>query len=239
MSEPHEPFDFEEGDEDPEIWDEYRWEEFMQESDKRKEKYSRLLDKYWDHPDRDIIVAKEMGWDWLVDALEAEKRGEIPEDDDPDDEFFYDEIEEGEEWKQDTGYSSSKRKDYHNLPVYQKAFRYGIDAHNLVKNLPEEVKEEGKEVLSAFVGSSMTASAKIAGGFGMGFDMHSLGGNIANCKRGLAAANRALNALQVMREKDFIGQEVYIDFYRKGKEVRDDLAVYIIELRERFERGVS
>lgn len=54
-------------DEEPEIWDEFQWEEFMKEADKRTEKYSRLFEKYLDHPDRDNIIAKEMGWDHLLD----------------------------------------------------------------------------------------------------------------------------------------------------------------------------
>ncbi|MDZ7721029.1 MAG: hypothetical protein U5K72_19570 [Balneolaceae bacterium] len=57
-------------DEEPEIWDEYQWEEFMKEADKRTEKYSRLLEKYRNHPDRDNIIAREMGWDHLLDETE-------------------------------------------------------------------------------------------------------------------------------------------------------------------------
>ncbi|NBC65639.1 MAG: hypothetical protein GVY07_08325, partial [Bacteroidetes bacterium] len=34
---------------EPEIWDEFQWEEFMREADKRTEKYSQLFEKYLDH----------------------------------------------------------------------------------------------------------------------------------------------------------------------------------------------
>jgi len=38
-------------------WDEFDYEKFMRESDARTDKYSELLDKYMDHPDRDKIIA--------------------------------------------------------------------------------------------------------------------------------------------------------------------------------------
>ena len=49
--------------ETPEIWDEYQWERFLQQQDRNTEKYFGLLEKYLDHPDRDNIIAKEMGWE--------------------------------------------------------------------------------------------------------------------------------------------------------------------------------
>src|SRR5689334_17744408 len=60
------------------IWDEYDWERFLQQQDQRTEKYMDLLEKYIDDPNRDEIIAREMGWtatagaeDWSaeVDAL--------------------------------------------------------------------------------------------------------------------------------------------------------------------------
>ena len=51
-------------------WDEFDYEKFMRESDARTDRYSELLDKYMDHPDRDRIIAREMGWTWLEETLE-------------------------------------------------------------------------------------------------------------------------------------------------------------------------
>ncbi len=50
-------------DETPEVWDEYQWERFLQQQDRNTEKYFGLLEKYLDHPERDNIIAREMGWD--------------------------------------------------------------------------------------------------------------------------------------------------------------------------------
>ena len=64
------------------VWDEYEWERFLQQQDHKTEKYMELLEKYLDHPQRDQIIAREMGWTQLlngdtwsdeVDALLAEE----------------------------------------------------------------------------------------------------------------------------------------------------------------------
>jgi len=233
MSEPNEPFNFENEDDD-EIWDEYRWERFKQQSDMRSEKYRQLLEKYMDHPDRDKIIAKEMGWDDLLEDLEAYERGEIPDYEEDIDDIMDEDIDEGDEWKKTTGYESDDSDSVKNLPVYQKAYQYSLDAHKLVKKIGEHRREK---VISDFIGAAIIPAAKIAGGYAMGFEMQFLGGNIANCKRGLAAANRTLNALDIMLEEGIIDQNVYDDYYNRGKEVRDDLAAYIEDLRERFRRG--
>jgi hypothetical protein len=42
--------------------DEFEWEKTLRESDARTEKFGELLEKYADHPDRDAIIDREMGW---------------------------------------------------------------------------------------------------------------------------------------------------------------------------------
>jgi hypothetical protein len=55
-------------------WDEFDYEKLLRESDARTDKYGELLDKYMDDPDRERIIAKEMGWTWLEESLENEDR---------------------------------------------------------------------------------------------------------------------------------------------------------------------
>lgn len=214
-------------DDEPEIWDEYQWEEFMREADKRTEKYSQLFEKYIDHPDRDDIIAKEMGWDHLLD--------ESDEDDKWDEFLDVDFTEEGEEWKQATGFEADEFDSFKNLPVYKLAYTFSIDCINLIENRYKNVNDES---INSFARSVIIPPAKIAGGFGMGFELESLGGNIANCKRGLNAANCMLTALQEMKDKNLIDRKTFQEFYERGKEVRDELGIYIVELRERFRRGI-
>ncbi len=55
-------------------WDEFDYEKFMRECDARTDKYAELMDKYMDHPDRDRLIAKEMGWTWLEEALDSQEQ---------------------------------------------------------------------------------------------------------------------------------------------------------------------
>ncbi|MDX1640970.1 MAG: hypothetical protein R3220_04705 [Balneolaceae bacterium] len=216
-----------EDNEEPEIWDEFQWEEFMREADKRTEKYSQLFEKYLDHPDRDTIIAKEMGWDHLLDEAE---------DDDKWEEFLdVDIVEEGEQWKQLTGYEPTQIDRFENLPLYQLAYQFTLDSIDLIES---RFENENDDSISSFASSVIIPPAKIAGGFAFGFELESIGGNIANCKRGLNAANKMLVALQEMRDKKTLDQKTFQDYYSRGKEVRDELGIYIVELRERFRKGI-
>lgn len=214
--------------EEPEIWDEHQWEEFMRESDKRTEKYLWLMDKYSDHPDSDRIIALEMGWFHMLSEIDRE-------DEDSWLDGYLNELEEGEEWKQVTGYEPTELDDFEDLPLYQKALDYTLKGLKVLKDL-KDIRDDS---LDAFASSLTIPPAKIAGGFSFGFEMESIGGNIANCKRGLTAANKMLSTLQELRDKKIINSSTFRTLYSEGKEVRDELAIYIVELRERFRRGVS
>src|SRR5438552_19164235 len=50
------------------MWDEYDWERFLQQQDQKTEKYMQLLETYLDDPQRDEIIAREMGWTQLLDT---------------------------------------------------------------------------------------------------------------------------------------------------------------------------
>src|ERR1700759_261136 len=79
-------------DEPEKTWDEYDWERFLQQQDRKTERYMELLEKYIDDPNRDQIIAREMGWyhlldddgkDWAdnVDSLFTEEMDQMGEDD--------------------------------------------------------------------------------------------------------------------------------------------------------------
>src|SRR5436305_10578456 len=69
-------------------WDEYQWEHFLQQQESKAEKYMQLLEEYLDDPQRDEIIAREMGWTQLLDAkdwgaeLDAPPAGEDAEEND-------------------------------------------------------------------------------------------------------------------------------------------------------------
>ena len=212
-----------------EIWDEFKWEEFMKEQDRKVDRYMELFYRYQDDPNRDDIIAREMGWKWLLGSNDED--GISTEDEDI--------LEEGEGWKASTGIYDDEREELHrykHLPVYQAAHDFALRAFRFTDQLPEYIGKDSAVV--DFVSNAMIASAKIAGGTGIGNDIEELGGNIAYCKRGLAAANIAIAALHEMREKNIVGSQTYFSLQEEAIEVRNAIAVHILELREKFWRGI-
>ena len=64
----------------PELWDEYQWERFLQQQDRKTEQYFQLFEKYQDHPERDEIIAREMGWNHSDDDDDEEESDEDEEE---------------------------------------------------------------------------------------------------------------------------------------------------------------
>lgn len=60
-------------------WDEFDYEKLLRESDARTDKYMELLDRYGDDPDRDHIIAREMGWAWRNEEEPEEESGDTPD----------------------------------------------------------------------------------------------------------------------------------------------------------------
>ena len=93
-------------DEPERAWDSFDWERFLQQQDSKTERYMELFEKYIDDPNRDQIIAQEMGWTHLLEQPAEEEIEEI--------EFEPDfEVEEGEEETQEV---------FESHPLYQSAF---------------------------------------------------------------------------------------------------------------------
>lgn len=219
---------------DDEIWDEFKWEAFLKEQDKKVDRYMELFYRYQDDPNRDEIIAREMGWTWLL-----EKDEEDESESGFADEFFDDDDDEGEEWKIAAGIKDdlSEFDDFHKSPLYQKAHAFAVTALRLSDKLPERFRSDSSVV--DFISNAAIAGAKIAGGTAIGDeDLNELGCNIAYCKRGLAAANLAIAALREMKGKKIIDGEFYLKLVKEATEIRNGIASYVLELREKFNRGV-
>jgi hypothetical protein len=212
---------------DDEIWDEFRWEEFMKEQDKKVDRYMELFYRYRDDPNRDEIIAREMGWTWLLEQRGSERIEDAEQDDD-----------DAEAWKQALDPEKDELFDweaFEHLPVYQLTHAFALRAFRYVDQLPDAT--QGDSAVVDFVSNAMIAGAKIAGGTGIGEDRDELGGNIAYCKRGLAAANLTIAALHEMKQKKIIRGRSYIEMVDEATEVRNAIAIHVLDLREKF-RGL-
>ncbi|MBI3189742.1 MAG: hypothetical protein HYZ33_03745, partial [Ignavibacteriales bacterium] len=127
-------------DKSDEVWDEFKWEEFMQKQDRKVDRLMELMERYHDDPKCDEIIAREMGWTWLQEKEEQEgddawSRYVGDEDDDD---------LEGEEWKVAAGIEEDEEerelRAYKKLPAFTLAHEFGLRAHKFVEQLPEKVR---------------------------------------------------------------------------------------------------
>src|SRR3954453_14928912 len=93
------------------IWDEHDWERFLQQQDRKTEKYMELLERYIDDPNRDQIIAREMGGMHLLDKDGREWAESV--DSLFDEEFANDETETQEEE------STESEEGFEVHPLYQ------------------------------------------------------------------------------------------------------------------------
>src|SRR5260370_1325630 len=63
--------------------DEFEWDTLLRASERSATKLGELMEKYLDDPERDRLIAREMGWTWIEEMLaaEAERSGEREPDD--------------------------------------------------------------------------------------------------------------------------------------------------------------
>jgi hypothetical protein len=229
-------------------WDEVRYEQFLRESDALTEKYGRLLEKYADHPDSERIIAREMGWSWLEDALDRQEEEESKQENEAEDlelkvdkakkDESEDDIEDYElpppdPMREEIDWVRDERG--HILhPIEKRAYDalHGLlDELKAAEHFPEE-----DEQLADFVSSFMTLSAKLAGALGgvaRGGDFFEPGMVIAWLKRILEILNKAIAAADAVTVKDFLPPD-WLAYYRSELfAIREDVLELIKELRSR------
>jgi len=229
-------------------WDEIRYEQFLRESDARTERYGRLLEKYADHPDSERIIAREMGWTWLEEALdqqEKEKEQEQEQETDAleakvhkeDDDAFEEDMEdyelpppdpmrEGIDWVRD-----GRGRISH--PIQKRAndaLHLLLDELEAAGHFPEEQDEQ----LADFVSCFMTVSAKLAGALGgiaRGDDLFEPGMVIAWLKRILEILNQTIAAADAIKDKRFLAAERFTYYRRELFVIREKILELITQLR--------
>jgi hypothetical protein len=220
-----EPAAFDPDEEKP--LDEFGYEKVMRESDARTDKYMELLEKYEGHPDREKIVAREMGWEWLEEALEADERGALP----PREEIEVPSLEpnpasEGVDWVRD--------KDGHiHHPLTKRAFESAVSMWHFCddKNL---LNDEGDTDLQEMIFEFQTAGAKIAGALdSLAYDDDDTrdgGFVVAALKRALNYLHKSIAAAEKVGKKNLLPRERLEPFRADLFEVREEM----LALMQRF-----
>ncbi len=204
-------------------WDEYDWERFLQQQDHKTEKYMELLEKYLDDPQRDQIIAREMGWtqslsqnDWSdeVDALLAEES-------------------EGEQTDTRAGASIESGIDgFEDHGLYRAAFALTVwidqlfDDDSSLQNQPAAVK---------LATHSALASAKLAAALS-DEDVDEIGMTIAYLKRALKAITTSMDAAAQLLSNKLISSSQHVVLQQRLFQVRDGIICLMGEYRGEWRR---
>jgi hypothetical protein len=207
--------------------DEFGYEKMMRESDARTDKYMELLDKYEGHPDQERIVAREMGWEWLEEALEADARGALPPREEIEvPELVPNPLTEGIDWVRD-----EDGRIHH--PLTKRAMKSAMSMWHFCKDRGL-LGDTGDEDLRDMIFQFQTTGAKIAGALdSLAYDEDGSregGFVVAALKRALNYLNASMAAAKKVAQKKLIDSE-RLDLFRKELfGVREE----ILELMERF-----
>jgi hypothetical protein len=168
--------------------DEFEWELFLRASDRRTTKLGELMEKYHNHPDRDRLIAREMGWTCIEEMLDAEE--EFGPDAEPDD-------------GSDGGSDLSELAEMDEDPIQHPLVARLIERSGTLMKLSEDNRDDDLEEM---VGGFIAVGPKIAGALGIvrpdrktDFDFNGL--VVAKLKRALGELSRALNAANQLKQK--------------------------------------
>ena len=204
------------------IWDEYDWERFLRQQDQRTEKYMELLEKYIDHPQRDEIIAREMGWtqilgdgDWSaeVDAL-LDEDWRLQNDETP------------------SGPEQKATESFEDNILYRAAFALTVwidklfDQNAALQNEPAAIKLATHAAL---------ASAKLAAALSDD-DVDELGMTIAYLKRALKAITVSLDSAAKLVSEKLIAARQYSVLQQRLFQVRDGIITLMGEYRGEWRR---
>ena len=211
--------------------DEFGYEKVMRESDARTEKYMELLEKYEGHPDRERIVAREMGWEWLEEALEADERGAIPHHDEMEvPELVPNPATEGVDWIRDENGDIKHPLSHRSFNSVMSIWHF-CDDQNLMT-------DDGDSDVQEMVFQFQTTGAKIAGALNSlaydDDDHHRDGGFVvAALKRALNYLHKSIAAAERVAAKDIMPADRLESFRKELFEIREEMLALMQKYREK------
>ncbi len=201
-------------------WTEDEWERFLQKSEVRSAKFGELFETLLDDPDRDRLIAREMGWDRgdQVNGSVYEPPG-------------FEGINPDDEWEES---EQCGEESLRAIPAYARGFDWGLRVHKaLQEHLDVGQELDPDDPLFVAFADSLIVAAKIAGGHAMGYEEEFLCGNIVCCKRSLVAADRSVAALDDLAQHETIPTETIQPLLEEGRQVRALVEQHMAQLRSR------
>jgi hypothetical protein len=211
--------------EEPEkIWDEYDWERFLQQQDRKTEKYMELLERYIDDPNRDQIIAREMGWYHLLDK-EGEKWAESVDS-------LFDEEAGWQEEEQPGEKAADDEEGFEVHPLYKASFALTVWIDQMFEESSELQNDPAAVKLST---NAAIASAKLAAALSDD-DVDEIGMTIAYLKRSLKAVMTAMDAAMQLRKEGSLDGERFGTLNHRLFQIRDGIIQLMGEFRSEWRR---
>jgi len=209
------------------IWDEYDWERFLQQQDRKTEKYMELLERYIDDPNRDQIIAREMGWYHLLDK-DGEKWAN-----DVDSLFDQDqELQEETDEDEDHDEEMDGEDGFEVHPLYKASFALTVWIDQLFDELGEIQNQPSAVKLSTH---AAVASAKLAAALSDD-DVDEIGMTIAYLKRALKAIMIGIDAAVQLRKDVTLDPERFATLNQRLFQIRDGIIQLMGEYRSEWRR---
>ena len=208
------------------MWDEYDWERFLQQQDRKTERYMELLEQYIDDPDRDQIIAREMGWPTPVETGDFDM-GEVPFESSD----FKDEDEEEDEAEEDDD-APAIPESFELHPLYQASFALTVWIDQIFDELGEVQNHPASVKLAT---NAAVASAKLAAALSDD-DVEEIGMTIAYLKRALKAITTALDASPAFADEAGLSSHRRRQLHARLFQVRDGIIELMGDYRQEWRK---
>lgn len=250
---------------DDDVWDELRWERHINDAEEKSEQLRQYLEstlgkepprwfRLLQDPDKPDVVDHYIEEELMFEeAYFPDDDDDWDDEDDDDDVFMSDEDvlgddqedgdfpddfddDDGEEWKAASEeFALTDYGDIQKWGIYTRAHDLTLEMFHFAQGAPKANEDPHFVEMGSHL---LQMSAKLAGGYSFGFDVDSIGGNIVYCRKALGAANRALELLQAQKLKPHLEGFTYAEVHALLFELRNDIGIYIQELRDRFRTGL-
>jgi hypothetical protein len=223
-------------------WTEEQWLAEFRESEARSARFGELLETLADHPDRDALISREMGWDddeevdsddsELDDSLEVDFGPESDDQEEPpcaDDDAPLDLLHKDDE--RDEADGEPRLSDE---PAYRGAVELAEFAIKFNRRVgtPSLTDVHQEEMFGELLGNVLIPAAKIRGGHRYGYDTN-ICGNIVCNRFALEATEKAERALCELDRVGVLAAEWRKEMLPRLRPLISHLNERIAEMRKR------
>ncbi len=222
------PFSFSRLGDAPPVWNEDKWELFIQQMDKSGRHVIAYYEKFWNFSDRDRMVEEAMALYCIREAFReifgrSQKNSYVRY-------FLRPELlDMGLNAIDYQDFFHAKEKSLAKMP----AFRMNRDFYRQAKywylGLPGGLRSDS--VKNGLLHHALTACTKIAGGHIFGYQPFTIGGNIALCKTALRQSHRSGECLKSLHDSGILADSHHDYLTRSHHDAKNATALRVVELR--------